>query len=216
MKLKNWVAVVIAITLVTIGSLVFVQVQNAKATDVNGTADNVTSTNITVGNKTLVIDSNTKIIGELVSGSFIQIRAKVQDDGTLLATKIQVKNNKDQKQFGNSENVSNDNVICGTIQSMSENNTSMVINGQTVLINQDTKIEGQLAANATVEVKVVKQQDGSLLATRIEIKNNDNHKQNKDHVKTGQWHQDNGRHLERGKQQQQNSNLLNQNTRNNV
>ena len=109
MKLRNWVAGVIAITLVTIGSLVFAQVQNAKATDVNGTADNVTSTNITVGNKTLVIDSNTKIIGELVSGSFIQIRAKVQDDGTLLATKIQVKNNKDHKQYGNSDNVSNDN-----------------------------------------------------------------------------------------------------------
>ncbi len=200
MKLRNWVAVVIAITLVTIGSLVFAPVQNAKATEVNGTADNVTSTNITVGNKILVIDSNTQIIGELMSGSFIQIRAKVQDDGTLLATKIQVKNNKDHKQYGNSENVSNDNKICGPIQSVSGNNTSMVINGQTVLINQDTKIEGQLAVNARAEVKVVKQQDGSLLATRIEIKNNDSRKQNKDHEKTLQWHQDNGHHLERGKQ----------------
>jgi hypothetical protein len=157
-----------------------------------------------VDDKTLLIDANTKIIGQLVSGSLVQITAKVQDDGTLLATKIRVENNKGHQQYGDSENASNRNEICGTIQSLSDN-TSMVINGQTVLINQDTKIHGQLAVNARAEVKVVKQQDGSLLATKIEIDNNGNHRQDKDHEKTGQWHQDNGRHLERGQQEQENT-----------
>lgn len=204
MKLRNWVAVGIAITLLAIGSLVFEQVQNVKASEFNGTADNITSTNITVGNKTLVIDNNTKIIGQLVSGASLQIRATIQDDGTFLATKIQVKNKKGNEQNGNSDNDSDDNEISGTIQSLSDNNTSMVINGQTVLIDQNTKIKGQLAVNAVAEVEVVQQQDGSLLATRIKIKNNNNHKQNKDDGKTGQWHQDNGRHLGQGKEQHKN------------
>ncbi len=204
MKLRNWVAVGLAITLVAIGNLVFTQVQNVKASEVNGTAANITSTNITVGNKTLIIDSNTKIKGNLVSGSSIEIKAIIQDDGTLLATKIHVKNNEGHKQNGNSDNDSDDNEISGTIQSLSNNNTSMVINDQTVLINQATKIKGQLAVNARAEVEVVQQQDGSLLATKIEIKNNNNNKQNKDEGKTGQWHQDNGRHLGLGKQQQKN------------
>ncbi|MBF8265161.1 MAG: hypothetical protein HW384_1025 [Dehalococcoidia bacterium] len=204
MKLRNWVAVGLAITLVAIGNLVFTQVQNVKASEVNGTAGNITSTNITVGNKTLIIDSNTKIKGNLVSGSSIEIKAIIQDDGTLLATKIHVKNNEGHKQNGNSDSDGDDNEISGTIQSLSNNNTSMVINGQTVLINQATKIKGQLAVNARAEVEVVQQQDGSLLATKIEIKNNNNNKQNKDEGKTGQWHQDNGRHLGLGKQQQKN------------
>ena len=203
MKLRNWVAVGLAITLVAIGNLVFTQVQNVKASELNGTADNITSTNITVGNKTLVIDSNTKIKGNLVSGSSIEIKAIIQDDGTLLATKIHVKNNEGHKN-GNSDNASDDNEITGPIQSLSNNNTSMVINDQTVLINQATKIKGQLAVNARAEVEVVQQQDGSLLATKIEIKNNDNHKQNKNDGKTGQWHQDNGRHLGLEKKQQKN------------
>lgn len=199
MKLRNWVAVGLAITVVAIGNLVFQQVQNVKASELNGTADNITSTNITVGNKTLVIDSNTRIIGNLVSGSSIQISAAIQDDGTFLATKIRVKNNEDNE--GNSDNSSGKNKINGPIQSLSNNNTSMVIHGKTILINQDTKIKGQLAVNDVAKVAVIQQPDGSLLATKIEIKDNNGHKQNKTDVKTGQWHQDNGRHSGSGKQQ---------------
>ena len=95
MKFRNRLGVVIAVVLVAVGGLVFMGVQNVKAADVDGTASNITSTSMTVGNKTLVIDSNTEIVGQLVSGSIVQIRAKVQDDNTLLATRIVVKNNND-------------------------------------------------------------------------------------------------------------------------
>jgi hypothetical protein len=58
LRLRNRIAVVAAVTLVAAGSLVLVQVQNAKA-ETNGTVNNLTGTSITVGNKTLVIDGST-------------------------------------------------------------------------------------------------------------------------------------------------------------
>jgi hypothetical protein len=93
MKLRNWIAVIIIMVVVTVGGIVFGQIQSARADDLRGTTDNVTSANVTLGGKTLVIDANTKIIGDLVPGSSISIKAQVQADGTILATMIKVNNN---------------------------------------------------------------------------------------------------------------------------
>jgi hypothetical protein len=93
MKFRNWLVVTAVIAVVVVGSVVFGQVQIARADDISGTADNVTATTITVGNQTLVIDDNTTITGDLVAGASIQIRATVQADGTLLANMIKVRNN---------------------------------------------------------------------------------------------------------------------------
>jgi hypothetical protein len=165
MKFRNRMGLIAAIVLV-VGGLVFMGVQNAKADDIHGTADNITGTSMTAGNKTLVIDGNTEILGQLVSGSIVQIRARVQDDGTLLATRIAVKNNDDDKD--------NDDEIEGIIQGIGANNSSIVINGHTILMDEHTRIDdGQLVVSARAEVEVVKQQDGSLLATEIEIEDND-------------------------------------------
>lgn len=165
MKFRNRMGLIAAIVLVVGGSVFSMGVQNAKADDIHGAADNITGTSMTVGNKTLVIDGNTEILGQLVSGSIVQIRARIQDDGTLLATRIAVKNNDDDKD--------DDDEIEGIIQSIGANN-SIVINGHTILMDEHTRIDdGHLVVNARAEVEVVKQQDGSLLATEIEIEDND-------------------------------------------
>jgi hypothetical protein len=165
MKFRNRIGLITAIVLV-VGGLVFMGVQNAKADDIHGTADNITGNSMMVGNKTLVIDGNTEIVGQLVSGSIVQIKARVQDDGTLLATRIVAKNNDDDKD--------DDDEVEGIIQSIGANNSSIVINGHTILTDEHTRIDdGHLAVNARAEVEVVKQQDGSLLATEIEIEDND-------------------------------------------
>jgi len=96
--------VVVIMMMVTVGGIVFGQAQIAKANDVNGTVANVTNAQVTVGDNTLVIDSNTKIIGDLVPGASINIKATVQADGTLLATLIHVMNNNGNMQNMNSEN----------------------------------------------------------------------------------------------------------------
>ena len=173
MRLRNRIAVVAAVTLVAAGSLVLVQVQNAKA-ETNGTVNNLTGTSITVGNKTLVIDGSTEIVGELTSGSIVQVRARVQDDGTLLATRIAVKTNDDASHHDDKDDCDDDDEIEGTIQSVGANNGSIVINGHTILLNEHTRIDdGHLAANVRAEVEVTRQQDGSLLAKEIEIEDND-------------------------------------------
>jgi hypothetical protein len=59
----------------------------------------------------------------------------------------------------------------GTIETLS-GNSSMIIGNKTIFINDSTKIKGTLAAGVTVEIKAIVQDDGSLLAVRIEAKEN--------------------------------------------
>jgi hypothetical protein len=174
-KFRNWIRVLIAVVLVAVGGLVFMGVQSAKASDIDGTASNITSTSMTVGNKTLVIDDNTEIVGQLVSGSIVQIRAKVQDDNTLLATRIVVKNNIDNNDDCiddcNDDCSDDDEDIKGTIASIGTDN--IVIDGHTIYMDDHTRIEdGHLAVGARAEVEV-KQQDGKLLASEIEVDGGD-------------------------------------------
>jgi hypothetical protein len=61
--------------------------------------------------------------------------------------------------------------IEGTIDSLTDN--TVVIDGQTILINADTEIEGTLAVGATVRVEILIQPDGSLLALEIEVVDED-------------------------------------------
>jgi hypothetical protein len=174
-KFRNRIGVLIAVVLVAAGGLVFMGVQNAKAADIDGTASNITSTSMTVGNKTLVIDGNTEIVGQLISGSIVQIRAKVQDESTLLATRIVVKNNIDDNDDCiddcNDDCSDDDEAIKGTIASIGTDN--IVIAGHTIYMDDHTRIEdGHLTVGARAEVEV-KQQDGKLLATEIEIEDDD-------------------------------------------
>jgi hypothetical protein len=170
-KFRNRIGVLIAVVLVAAGGLVFMGVQNAKAANIDGTASNITSTSMTVGNKTLVIDGNTEIVGQLISGSIVQIRAKVQDESTLLATRIVVKNNIDDSDDCNDDCSEDDEAIKGTIASIGTDN--IVIAGHTIYMDDHTRIEdGHLTVGARAEVEV-KQQDGKLLATEIEIEDDD-------------------------------------------
>jgi hypothetical protein len=59
----------------------------------------------------------------------------------------------------------------GAIYSVSDN--TMVVDGRTVLINETTHIKGTLTAGAVVEIKAIVQEDGSLLAIKMEVKDDD-------------------------------------------
>lgn len=55
----------------------------------------------------------------------------------------------------------------GTVQGVG--NTSIVVDGKTMMINGDTEIKGTLAVGDKVEIEAVRQNDGSLLATAVEV-----------------------------------------------
>jgi hypothetical protein len=94
--------------------------------------------------------------------------------------------------------------------------TTITVGNQTLVIDGNTTITGNLVAGASIQIRATVQADGTLLANTIRVRNNNpdnecvysgnstvekpgnngNHfGQNKDHEKNGQWHQDNGKHL---------------------
>jgi hypothetical protein len=91
--------------------------------------------------------------------------------------------------------------------------TTITVGNQTLVIDGNTTITGDLVAGASIQIRATVQADGTLLANVIRVRNNNpdnqcvysgnstmanpgNHYgQNKDLEKNGQWHQDNGMHL---------------------
>jgi hypothetical protein len=124
--------------------------------------DNIT---MVIDGQEIIINGDTEITGMLAEGTVIEVKFVVQDDGSLLAVEIEVE---DDDEDTDDEDFD----IEGTIDSLSDN-TSIVVDGQTFLINGDTEIEGTLSANATVEVEYVVQNDGSYLAVEIEVEDDD-------------------------------------------
>lgn len=124
-------------------------------------------TSTEVNGQKIAINNDTKIQGTPAEGAEAEVEVAKQADGSLLATSIQIQTN---EQDG--DNNDQGNQIVGTIQSLGANNSNIVINGQTIKIDQTTEIDGQLAVGARAEVEVVKQADNSLLAESIEIMKN--------------------------------------------
>jgi hypothetical protein len=155
------------------------QGQGAQASDIKGTVQVVTPTAVVIDGKTIVVDSNTQIEGTLTPGTLIEIKAKIQDDGSILALKIEAQGledtdisseDEDDDDYQDTEDMDSENSsteLKGTITGLTS--TSVVVGGKTFVINGDTEIEGNLVVGASVEVEAVTQSNGSLLAVEIEV-----------------------------------------------
>jgi hypothetical protein len=174
------------ITILIVAVLCGFMVSKINASGLEGTTESISLdegvvTAVVVNGQTILIDNNTKIEGTLVAAAKVEVKYITQPDSTLLATRIDVEDSDDQ------ENINDDDTDCdnsdidnddiednkteGSLASFSD--TEVVVNGQTILIDSNTRIEGTLAEGAKVDVKYVVQGDGSLLATKIEIEDND-------------------------------------------
>jgi hypothetical protein len=169
---------------------------NINAAELEGTTESVSTTDgvitaVVVGAQTILNDNNTKIEGILTAGSKIEINYTVKENGNLLATKIEVAdigdeddindtdnetdlddceygdNNTDSDDNEKNDNKFRDNETEGSLTSFS--NTQVLVNGKTILIDANTKIEGTLVAGAEAEIKYIVRDDGTLLATSIEV-----------------------------------------------
>jgi hypothetical protein len=110
----------------------------------------------TVAGRTVQVDDNTRIIGQPVKGAIVEVHARIQKDGSLLATKLEVKRSDARVQFK------------GYVESISDN--AWVISGRTVQVDGRTVLDerhGPLGEGVYVAVKALRQDDGSLLALRI-------------------------------------------------
>jgi len=108
---------------------------------------------LVVGNYTVVVDNKTDIEGELMSGLTAKVEGVLQGDGSVLASEIEVEEVEHEIEFE------------GTVISLDP----LVVGNYTVVVNNKTDIEGELMSGLTAEVEGVLQQDGTVLASEIEV-----------------------------------------------
>lgn len=128
----------------------------------------------TVGGRTVHVTSSTRLEqekGKIVVGAFVEIVGNQRADGSVDATEIEVKS--DNSAIGGSTGFIS---FYGTIGSLPSGQNLIgdwTVSGKTVHVSATTKIEqerGTVAPGALVEVKGNRLDDGSIDATKIEVK----------------------------------------------
>lgn len=184
---KMLIALAIA-GLLAIGGIVGVLAQGASASDIKGTVTVLATDSIVVdAETTILIDSNTKVEGSLTTGSVVEIKARVLEDGKLLATKIEASSETDVDEDNGNEDYLE---LKGTINDLTDD--SFDIGDNTIFIGDSTKIEGQLVEGATIEVEAITQDNGSLLAVEIEVEDDEMDEQSSDEEDVDEEEEDEG------------------------
>lgn len=165
-------------------------------TAIDGANQTVTITAEEEGDITLQVTPDTRIrIEDKGTAAFADLAVGQQveaeyDESSMDALKIKVDDDEDRdndeedEEDKEEENI-NDNgdednfEIEGTVESISSDGNSIVVNGQTIII-QGAEIEGTLTVGAVVEAEVAAQSDGSLVAQEIEVEDDDDEDDDED------------------------------------
>jgi len=135
---------------------------------IEGVISNISSAAWVVAGQTIMVNANTEINQEKARaevGAWARVRAKRRSDGSLLALKITIERGSEQR----GEPLE----FKGVIEQIGDD--SWVISGKTVLLNEETKIEGTPHVGWLAEVKALRRADGSILAKRIVVKAPETH-----------------------------------------
>jgi len=107
--------------------------------------------------------------GPVTVGATVEVKGLAEQDGSVTATKIETKESADDDEYGTLE-------FYGVVESLPSSADLVgdwVVSGVTVHVTTETTIEqehGPVTVGATVEVKGLAEQDGSVTATKIETK----------------------------------------------
>lgn len=126
----------------------------------------------TVSGRTVHVSSTTTINqehGAVEVGAMVEVKGQIRGDGSLDATRIEVKPvSDDSGKGGGKANFK------GTIESLPDGLIGeWTISGTTVIVTDSTRIQqqhGQAGVGVRVKVKGTRQSDGSVLATKIQVK----------------------------------------------
>ena len=153
--------------------------------EIGGSVTAFNATSLTVLSRgtsfTIKIDSKTETLGTLAVGASVNVSALLQADGTLLATRIVVQTKKKEKDDDHEGNE-----VEGTIESIGTD--SFKVKGITIKVDSKTVFKSDdktitlkdLKVGDRVEVKGTKQSDGSILASKVEVENENDHEKSKD------------------------------------
>ncbi|MBI4308040.1 MAG: hypothetical protein HY684_04470 [Chloroflexi bacterium] len=138
------------------------------AVEVKGLISAVSSTSWTVAGRVVQVDSNTLIQGQGQVGLIAEVMAQAQPDGSLKAVRIEVSGVSRGRDMGRTQ-VSGIVELQGVVDALGTG--QLTVGGKTVKTDSQTVVEGTLRVGAVVEVHGAGQPDGSILASRIEVRN---------------------------------------------
>jgi len=124
-----------------------------------GVIESLSDTTWVISGVAVAIAGDTAIEGTPQVGSVAEVKAIRRADGSLLAKRITVRKPEEEAAVVEFE---------GSIESIGD--TMWVIDGRAVAIDANMVIEGTPQVGSVAEVKAIQRADGSLLATRIEVK----------------------------------------------
>lgn len=151
----------------------------ANVAEFNGVIESLPSTpgfigDWRVGGRTVHVTAATKIDrehGAVVVGALVEVKGRMRADGSIDATKIEIKGADDEN--GEGKNTT----IRGTIQSLPASSSLMgdwMVAGRLVHVVSSTRLKsehGAFAVGVRVKVKGMQMADGSVVATKIQSKN---------------------------------------------
>ena len=142
--------------------------KSRKDAEIEGTIDDIVvdedGTRILVINGLSVkLSELTELEGDVEAGAYVEVEALFQEDGSLVAREVEV-----QEQDAVSEDGQRNEVeIEGTIESSSEDGTTLVVNGIKVSISGLSEVKGNLVEGAFVKIEGVLLSDGSIPAGEL-------------------------------------------------
>jgi len=135
--------------------------------------------------RSVAINSDTRIDGDLYIGAEVEIRLYVNDSGILVATRIKVSKPYEHSDITLSGAAETTDDSDGTDEPKAEDrNTKFRLEGfvreftstrlvlrskQQILINRSTEIDGTLYVGAEVEIEGMRRADGTLLALEVKV-----------------------------------------------
>jgi cytoskeletal protein CcmA (bactofilin family) len=120
----------------------------------------------------------------IVVGATVEVEGTMGTDGSITATKVQIREGADDDALGEAE-------LHGTVESLSATTGFIgdwVVSGITVHVTAATEIEaedGMIAVGSFVEVKGLSEADGSITASKVELNNDQGDDEDGDGILTG-------------------------------
>ncbi len=145
-----------------------------------GTVENLPASSLvgtwTVSGRTVYVDANTWINqehGAVAVNAYVEVEGYLQSDGSINATKIEVKDSPNSGSGGGNSTVYVK--LYGVVEDLPATGLigDWLVSGRTVHVDANTRIEqehGPVQIGVNVEVKGIQQADGSVNALKIEVK----------------------------------------------
>ncbi len=134
-----------------------------------GVVEEILADGYRIAGRIVIITTTTRMDGPIVVGTLVEVKGLLQPDGTILALRI----HREEEGQPAIE-------FTGIVEAILPNGYR--VSGQTVIVTTTTRVEGSITVGTLVEVKGVLQADGSVLARRIHVEEEEREIEFKGHV----------------------------------